>query len=1048
MRSKKTIKLALLIAFILIVPTLFFNFIGAQPMLEQELASDQIAIVNEDQGSDFNETNYQFGTDISTIIAENSEYDWVIESRSAALNGLENGQYDAIVYLDSSLTRNVLSFKEDEPTRGSIQYEVQPNLEAKNQEKVQKELESAKSKINTQVSKLYWQVVSEEVADVRTKFDNILEREKDFQNAMYSFYTPVSSNLTDEINRQKEVIEQVIDMTNSAQEESNQSINEREGVDQEIQSFLDDVDAFREYQEEQNELLFTTMQANQEMVNTGASEYEEGVQSGLRSVIEIQSPLEVEEVDQGDIMERILGIQQRSEQNNLMVENSYDSIMNTLAGVDIQSLTDEQWNILKTYKAQADTKQLDAQQNKLEEQRRVLRQPPSEGTIEEPEMPEEWEPDIEGGKLEDLQKSIEEIKGYVNDLKPGKDTVPDDDGNQDDPSEPGENDPENPSDNPDPEPSNPGPAPQPEPTPEPETPSDDQEQEEVETPEPEGDENTQEEGLTEEEKSEEVAMVLTTLLSSNTDQPDVLNVNFKNEKDRLDLWKKTMKAIDRHAELIKETEEGLVEEADQYNDLLGSYQVLVAWVIERLEQPEFENEQQLIEKIKAKEDGIKESGLIPEGRVNYVISIFNQTINSNNLTDLTQYYAELVSFENILRELQGSNEGIMGQIIDQQEGIDNIEGSIIRLEESVEDIPEVEADLVTTAEDAEIAQADFNQYVEQTLAMISNYEELVATEQELMADEINQLSESSNGFTSQLNEDMEEVEVTQSPDQATGEFLLANQSSTLSNLESISSTVDSIAERQSNVVGYTDELRDRVGSVQDQADALNSDWAQNVDTTELVQGDVYDILQNTMVDGQHNDYVYSYLANPVQVSGETLGERSTNTPPIIMLVIVMLSSLLIGFLLHQYSQIKMALNITLLLVLNLIAGLIISIYGLNIYSMNDSQSIQWTVFTILLLLVASSLAKLAFDIGSFTGWIVSLAMVLFFISPLLDMAMPNFGVDHPIASVYMSIQFGSSSQFYPAVVLLGVLAVLFISFPYILQHIKGSGNNEANPKEA
>ncbi|MCG3056636.1 hypothetical protein KZ287_31205, partial [Escherichia coli] len=70
----------------------------------------------------------------------------------------------------------------------------------------------------------------------------------------------------------------------------------------------------------------------------------------------------------------------------------------------------------------------------------------------------------------------------------------------------------------------------------------------------------------------------------------------------------------------------------------------------------------------------------------------------------------------------------------------------------------------------------------------------------------------------------------------------------------------------------------------------------------LVRGQVYRLLNNTLVDGQNNDYVYDYLANPLQVSGEVPAEKTKTVPPVVLLVIILISSLLIGYFSHYYKN--------------------------------------------------------------------------------------------------------------------------------------------------
>lgn len=72
------------------------------------------------------------------------------------------------------------------------------------------------------MSSLYWRFVKQGVKKVRKEFDSIVNKESEFQNAMYNFYKPSSNNLAGEVERQKEMIDRL-----------KESINETEGTSKE-----------------------------------------------------------------------------------------------------------------------------------------------------------------------------------------------------------------------------------------------------------------------------------------------------------------------------------------------------------------------------------------------------------------------------------------------------------------------------------------------------------------------------------------------------------------------------------------------------------------------------------------------------------------------------------------------------------------------------------------------------------------------------------------------------------------------------------------------
>ena len=232
----RNVVLILKLAIILLIPSLFFSYVGHDPLREATNNIRNVAIVNEDIGFEFENNPLNLGKEVTEVVGRDSAYQWVTVNRSAAENGLSSGQYEAIVYLPSNFTENVLSFTEDQPTEANVTYKIQHNVNAQRAEKVLKELESVKNKINTNMSTIYWNYVSQSVDDIREKFDAVLEKEVAFQNAMYEFYSPTSASLTGDIGNQKQLLEGILSTAGTVYQTTADSLgstpNDKSAIDQ------------------------------------------------------------------------------------------------------------------------------------------------------------------------------------------------------------------------------------------------------------------------------------------------------------------------------------------------------------------------------------------------------------------------------------------------------------------------------------------------------------------------------------------------------------------------------------------------------------------------------------------------------------------------------------------------------------------------------------------------------------------------------------------------------------------------------------------------
>jgi uncharacterized phage infection (PIP) family protein YhgE len=164
-------------------------------------------------------------------------------------------------------------------------------------------------------------------------------------------------------------------------------------------------------------------------------------------------------------------------------------------------------------------------------------------------------------------------------------------------------------------------------------------------------------------------------------------------------------------------------------------------------------------------------------------------------------------------------------------------------------------------------------------------------------------------------------------------------------------------------------------------------------------------------------------------------ETTQKVPPVVILIILLISSLLIGYFSQYYKNAPLLVRGALFGILNIVVGLMISLFGLNIYTLSDDQAIQWSVFTILLLVTCSALVKTAFTMTPILGWTVSAGLILFFTAPLIDLVMPNFDFNDPVSAVYISIQYGTGDLFGLGAAMLACSTLIFLAIPFISAYV-------------
>ncbi|MFL0474933.1 type VII secretion protein EsaA [Priestia sp. 179-F W1.4 NHS] len=1044
-QRKYTLKVILAVVLILALPSFFFQYIGDNPLQVTENSTRTIAVVNEDNGVKENsEKAIEFGEKVTPLLQEGSDYQWTVLGRSAATSGLQNGKYDAVIYIPSTFSQNILSYQEKKPEKATLEYKVQSQLNAVNKEKVVGELEDATTKVNNEMSSLYWSYVSQEVDKVRGQFDKILNKEIAFQKTMVAFYKPNSKDLAGELNDQKKILQQIQDNVNKAEKGSSDRQGDVEQVEKNLNSFIEYVNQYQTYQETQKQMLEKTQAQSVAAIQQGLSSLESNQPSSKQNFNE----------QANQVFSGLSSIQQQLDENQKAVGELGDQQADNVSEQE-KALQDLNGQIISSYKQQTEQTTLNQIESKLK---------PLRAQLETASSNDSGGGSTDPGESDGTQPDPNQDGETPTDPGEGDGTQPDPNQGGETPTDPGEDDGTQPDSG------------QGEGTSEPiqvdlsqqtaklddiskglddlekqlqgmtsetpEAPETPETPEGTETPgTPETPDTPDTSGTSNAVKSalEKVAN-LKTQVQAVKDELQNVTVQPENSGENTDALKQKIASLEADVESLtaqKNKAEKDLEEATK------SSSSQIAKLQEENERLKKENEKLkedgkktskgsadvdgLITMIKNKEDKILSSPNLSASRKEKLSNTFSGKIKSSSAEDLLKYYGDLSQYDLTLAQV--GNTDIQNSVLNNDSIKGSLQQALAGTVSSQDARKQIQQNLSLTKEELAQFQSSVQDFADQ-------YGQTVDAEQASIMEELSAIQEKANAMNQELQSSAGEdqaLEKKEAPD-VTG--LMTLQQSMGQELKGMNELISSLGERQANVVTYTDELQKRVNEVQDKADTLNSKWAQNVDSTKLVRGQVYRLLNNTLVDGQNNDYVYHYLANPLQVSGEVPAEKVKEVPPVVILVIILISSLLIGYFSQYYRHAPMLVKGTLFGLLNLIVGLMVSIFSLNIYSLSGDRAMEWSIFTIVLLLASSTLVRIAFLLGSFAGWVTTVGLILFYITPLLNLSMPNFNYEDPVSKVYMSIQYDTQSLFGQAlIVLLGMTAVLSV-LPSIIRALK------------
>ncbi len=983
-------------------------------MKKKGSATKTIAVINEDTGTEEDEEVVKFGNDVPPILKSESQYNWEVVGRSAGENGLNNQKYDAIVYIPSTFSEKILTYDENQPEQTKLEYTVQNQLNAINKEKVLLELEQATNRVNTKMSSLYWNYVSNDLVNIQQEFDQIVEKEKAFQQTMLSFYTPSSKDLAEQMEQQVSMLANLQSTSENAEERAADQTNTMEDFQENLANFVTYTNDYREYQQKQQEVL-EQIQADSVDSISQATEMPQPMFMNNKELFEGKSESVLENMSQVENQ-----MMQQQEMFARLKELRYDQVERQVN--DFYTL---QERILNYYQQLKDSMVL----NELEGEIATLSNKLGDGDEivipDDPELPEVPEDPEEPADPEDPGKEeypTEDLTKLLKSLQEEEPPVIDEDGETN------------------------GPTPV------------DLSAERNELLAIAQEIVTLQETLIalEEPKVEDLQTASTTLITLNdrikqTEQQLLAKEGGDNPLDgELEELKKLINTLSEENKSLLEQIEELTKEVEKLtkeNETLSSQKETLIEQVDVLKESNTELKDLLVmvsdkiyrisSGINERENAILASPALSQARKDKLSAYFQRPIKGANLTDILQYYAYLDRYEATLNSMLSKN-NVKDTVLQDNDLREEVNSMLELTNKEEGQWDAVGTQVPKTSDALTTLQDDFTVF-------LADYKNVLDTQQAKLLESLNGIEEEADNVLNQMQQTQQ-----QTPDETTqGTQVMSNHDQVKSQMGSLYDWVDSIEDSQSEILTYTDELQSRVAEVQTDANTLNNKWDTNVASTLMIRDDVFNVMGNAFVDGQSNDYVYDFLATPIDVTGSVFTDKKdTNLPPVVILFIILLSSLLIGYASYYFQHGPGWLQSILFLMLTSIVGLVISLYSLSIYPLGNDRSMEWTIFTILLLLSCAALIRVAFMGHHLLGWLVTVGLVALFVTPLLALSTPNFSFTDPMSRVYMSIQNSTQTLFTEGAMILTAILIVLIIIQYALNKRSWTQTKEDEAHEA
>lgn len=972
------------ILIIVLLPVVLFYYIDSKPAKlttkdEDDEGTRKIAIVNEDNGFVINADEVELGKEISSLLSERDRYSWTVENRNGAEKKFAEEKYDGILYIPSNFTEQIMNFKSLSPLQAEVNYVVQPNLEAKERQRVHREISDIKSIVNKEMSSIYWSYISQEVDYIQKEFDNILEKEITFQEAIFAFYAPTSKKLSSEVETYKERLERIVDQTGTLDEAVADNISDVTDTEEQMEQLLQSFTAYRELQIEQQQLFDEMQGENRQKVDAGIDAYNESMQRFMGSIMTDIDEYETPEYAEEETIEGLSQGHKRIKRNvhfgqrqlNLLEhqldESTFeDDVRNQLEKVNEKFL--QQYYDKITYEAVG---------NVLE---RIAALEDRDEDSENDYFIDETSSSV---NIKEIEQKLEQLKQVTMSLKSTNEA-----------------------------------------------------------------ENVEEIVKVEVDEEQEEAME-GEVQQSETVEQEIQVVQASIDFQPLD-------------EAIADVEQAisLLEEAEEDENSTEGLQQLIDKLYEQLEQLEQEAYEPLVERIIQLQEAIYYSDykneILSEEETEQLLAGFLQEdeVKTKTFESLLSYVNELEVFDRYLIRGSTIDEELIQHLLQAEDVEVEVEALIAlyeveeEIEKRINPLQKMFNRLLGKEENEEEGykglldsiERNFQLLLHRTNKVMKEYDESIVHVHGEIADTLQQLEQRSDEVLESIqltDENMFEWEQSTNGELTEGELVYQMHQGTMTSLDHLKSLVSTLNDQQENITEDTNTLHANIYEVQSESDDLNKRWAENVLTTEMIRNDVHNVLDNAIIDGQENYSVYDYLTNPVQVEeragGKVLTEQEDRMPPVILLMIILVSGLLIGFITQYYSQNSYVLQAILFVLLNIGVGTLISIYGNNLYPLPESRAVLWTIFTIVLLTATSNVIRGGLFLNPFIGWLVSIGLIIFYTTPLLNIVVPEFQFFNPISNVYIGMLYRNDVEYGALLFVLCLFIVIVSALIYTLQ---------------
>ncbi|MGX7263807.1 type VII secretion protein EsaA [Enterococcus crotali] len=185
----KSVWMVVILLIMLIFMNRDFTDISANKAKEEQDMRLNIALVNEDNGIEKNNIDYNLGSDYVKKIEKDATYNWFTVSRGIAENGLKNGTYNLLVTIPSNFSSKLLELDSEAPEKVQVNYKINANGNATLENESRSVGRKIVNDLNQQLVDLYVVSIVDNLYTAQRNIEKVYTNQTDsvgkFQDILY-----------------------------------------------------------------------------------------------------------------------------------------------------------------------------------------------------------------------------------------------------------------------------------------------------------------------------------------------------------------------------------------------------------------------------------------------------------------------------------------------------------------------------------------------------------------------------------------------------------------------------------------------------------------------------------------------------------------------------------------------------------------------------------------------------------------------------------------------------------------------------------------------